>query len=379
MVSLEELRNQIDTLDGQLCTLFERRMDLCIQVADYKLQHNLPIFQGAREQAVLQKAAGRVHNPLYQTGAKRLMQCMMEESKALQRGRVGAHLPLPVKELKPGKRAGYAGVEGAFAQQALAAYFGEDAPRVGCPAFEDVFCALEQGKIDYGVLPIENSTAGPVGEVYDLLNRYQFFIVGEICVDIEHCLAGLNGADMEQVKEVYSHPQAIEQCRAFFDAHPSIKPVPALNTAAAAKTVAQQSDPTKAAIASEQAARLYGLKVLAPSVQDERYNTTRFVVVSATPMRLPGANKNSVVFSLDDKAGTLYNLLHYFFEQGINLVKIESRPQRNSPWEYFLYVDFEGDLSSSGVQKALEGIRRDADYYRLLGSYPAFAKQGGQV
>ena len=379
MVSLEELRNQIDALDEQLCALFERRMDLCIQVADYKRQNNLPVFQGAREQDVIQKAAGRVKNPLYQTGAKRLMQCMMEESKALQREHIGDQPPLPVQQLQKGKTAGYAGVEGAYAQQALTAYFGEDAPRIGYPAFEDVFCALKQGSIAYGVLPIENSTAGPVGEVYDLLNRYHFFIVGEICVDIEHCLAGPKGADLEQVKEVYSHPQAIEQCRAFFAAHEGLKPIPALNTAAAAKAVAEQSDPSRAAIASEQAARLYGLNVLVPSIQDERYNTTRFVVVSASPMRVPGANKNSVVFSLDDKAGTLYNLLHYFFEQGINLVKIESRPQRNSPWEYFLYVDFEGDLSSPEVCKALEGIQKSADYYRLLGSYPAFASKGGRT
>ena len=373
-MALEQYRKEIDAIDEQLTALFEQRMTLAGQVAEEKRVQGLPIFQAGREEEVQQRAADRIHNPEFVPGIRRLMQNMMDISKQYQRTCIG--LPNPVPALKSGVRAGYQGVPGAYSEEALSLMIAQPQQVRNYRTFEELFRAIDREEVDYGVLPMENSTAGGVFEVYDLMLQYHFYIAGEAYLEIAHVLAGLEGADLESVREVFSHPQAIDQCGRFFHQHSNMKLIPCLNTAAAAQAVSESGDPTKAAIASLRAARLYGLTPLAMPIQDQVGNTTRFVLVSKRYEKEANATKNSVVFSLDNRAGTLYHLLQYFFDYHINMVKIESRPQRNSPWEYFLYVDFEGDMNDPSIRAAMDGLARDAGYFQLLGSYPLQGRGG---
>ena len=415
MTKLEECRAEIDRVDQEICALYERRMRAVEDIARYKKEHDLPVLQPGREEAVLQKAQAAVSDPALRPGARRVFETLMEVSRTLQatsrdggqegclqgdsdtsatecsevepnditaaakkpccasRSRCGEGSPSvctapPAGESLP---IGFQGEEGSFSEAALEQAFGTGAPRRNYPRFADVFEALRRGEIRCGVLPIENSSTGGVSEVYDLLHQYDFYITGEEYVAVRQHLLGLPGATLDEIREVRSHPQGLEQSRAFLERYPSMRPVPWLNTAAAALSVAQQKDASIAAVARRRAASLYGLEILAPDVNDLEDNTTRFVLIERSQRIAPLDDKVSVVFSLDDRAGTLYKLLGYFFEQSVNLLKIESRPLRNSRWKYFLYVDLQGSVQSAPVERALRGIAEHADYYRLLGSYRA--------
>lgn len=395
MSQLDDCRAEIDRLDREICSLYERRMQVAARVADYKAEHGLPVLQPEREEAVLRKAESRIADPTLRPGARRLFEALMAVSRELQTGRMGADEkqgsrekaapPLLAKRAEgqaascescpsadtPALPVGFQGEEGSFSEAALEQAFGTDAPRRCYPRFRDVFEALQRGEIRSGVLPIENSSTGGINEVYDLLHEYDFSITGEEYVAVRQHLLGLPGVAIDQIREVRSHPQGLEQSRLFLSQYPSMRPVPWLNTAAAALSVAKEGTPAVAAIASRRAARLYGLEILAENINDLQNNTTRFVVVEREPRFSPADDKASVVFSLDDRSGTLYKLLGWFFEQSVNLLKIESRPLRNSRWKYFLYVDLEGNAQSPQVKQALEGIASQADYFRLLGSYRA--------
>lgn len=394
MTKLEQCRAEIDRVDKEICALYERRMRIVEGVAQYKIEHGLPVLQPGREDAVLQRAQDAVSEAAYRPGVRRVFETLMEVSRSMQTGMLDhaarkaktaccagesacseecAHggesavaLPLP-----DGLPIGFQGEEGSFSEAALIQAYGADAPRRNYPRFADVFEALRRGEIGCGVLPIENSSTGGINEVYDLLHQYDFFITGEEYVAVRHHLLGLPGASIDGVREVRSHSQGLEQSRGFLSRHPAMRGVPWLNTAAAALSVAEQKDASIAAIASSRAASLYNLEILAHDVNDRGDNTTRFVLVERRRRISPQADKVSVVFSLDDKSGTLYKLLGYFFEQSVNLVKIESRPLTGSRWKYFLYVDLQGSVEDTAVARALRDIEAHADYFRLLGGYRA--------
>ena len=389
MTKLEQCRAEIDRVDKEICALYERRMQIVEGVAQYKIEHGLPVLQPGREDVVLQRAQDAVSEAAYRPGVRRVFEALMEVSRSMQAGLLddaarddkaacsacepacapktpAAALPLP-----EGLPIGFQGEEGSFSEAALIQAYGADAPRRNYPRFADVFEALRRGEIGCGVLPIETSSTGGINEVYDLLHQYDFFITGEEYVAVRHHLLGLPGASVDGVREVRSHSQGLEQSRGFLSRHPAMRGVPWLNTAAAALSVAEQKDASIAAIASSRAASLYGLEILARDVNDRGDNTTRFVLVERCRRIRPQADKVSVVFSLDDKSGTLYKLLGYFFEQSVNLVKIESRPLTGSRWKYFLYVDLQGSVESAPVARALRDIEAHADYFRLLGSYQA--------
>ncbi len=406
MTKLEEYRAEIDRLDGEICALYEQRMRAVENIARYKKEHGLPVLQPGREEVVLQKAEAAVADPSLRPGVRRLFESLMEVSRDWQEQAGAGSAPSPCEaasgpaqegSLPCGEHGpvnhplqtreaplcaqapaddirfpiGFQGEEGSFSEAALEQAFGPGAPRRNYPRFADVFEALRQGEIGCGVLPIENSSTGGVSEVYDLLHQYDFYITGEEYVTVRQHLLGLPGAPLDGIREVRSHPQGLEQSRAFLQQYPAMRPVPWLNTAAAALSVAREKDPSVAAIASRRAASLYGLEVLASDINDLKDNTTRFVLIERAQRVTPRDDKTSVVFSLDDRAGTLYKLLGYFFEQSVNLLKIESRPLRDSRWKYFLYVDLQGSVESEPVKRALSGIAAHADYFRLLGSYRA--------
>ena len=267
---------------------------------------------------------------------------------------------------------GYQGVPGAYSYLAMKQYF------AGCtltaeayPSFDDVVEAVKEGSIQYGVLPIENSSTGGITTVYDLIRHNDINIVGEKIVKVEHCLLVCPGTRLEEVRNVYSHPQGLAQCHAFFKAHPELAECPYTNTAKAAQFVSGQKDHSLAAIAGAQAAEPYGLEVLLRGIQTNQSNYTRFVIVSRQAEIPPEANKITLVVSLPHKPGSLYHVLGHFEQHGINMTNIESRPIEGRPWEYFFHMDITGHLNDAAVQAALAGLSLENARYKLLGNYVA--------
>lgn len=264
---------------------------------------------------------------------------------------------------------GYQGVPGCYSHQAAIQYFGENARALSYRSFKDVFEALGSEQIMYGLLPIENSTSGSINEVYDLLREYGFYIVGEKYMEIEHSLLAVEGTELSDIREVYSHQQGLLQCSRYLSEHPEWKQVPYFDTAGSAEYIAREGLKSKACIAGEKAAAVYGLCVIERNIQDIINNTTRFVIVSKKGYEIEGANKASILFSVPHKPGSLYGVLRYFAEGNCNLLKIESRPLRGKPWEYFFYIDFFGNINEPGIKAILSAVEKECSYFRLLGNY----------
>ncbi|MDE7209601.1 MAG: prephenate dehydratase, partial [Clostridia bacterium] len=263
---------------------------------------------------------------------------------------------------------GYYGDKGSNSQQAMTDFFG-DANGESFATFEDIFIALKEDRIQYGVLPIENSSTGAITEVYDLLRKYDFFIVGEQWQGINHCLLGVEGTKLEDVKEVYSHPQAITQCDNYLSGG-KWRIIPFKSTASSAKLVSEQNDKSKAAIASKRNAALYGLEVIAENIQSQSCNYTRFIVIGKNLLDSEKSDKTSIVFALNSTPGALFNALKYFAKNGINLLNIESRPVENSPERYYFYVDLEYPCNSPKLNEALEYVEEVSSFFEILGEYP---------
>lgn len=261
------------------------------------------------------------------------------------------------------------GVAGAFSHRACLDVF--DTPDITFyPHFEDVFQAVSQGEQRYGIIPIENTLAGSVTDNYDLMLQYHLYIVGTVKVKIEHSLLVLPDAQLDQIRSVYSHEQALHQCSDFLKAHPQMGAHPYSNTAASAKFVAEQGDPSLAAIGSRECAQMYGLKILCEAIQNRRDNFTRFVVLAKQPVEHPDCNRISLIVRVKHEAGALYGALSRFADQKINLLKLESRPIPDSPFEFMFYWDFSGNLQEERVQTALANLKHDIDYLQFLGNYP---------
>ncbi|MDF2878203.1 MAG: pheA [Clostridia bacterium] len=265
---------------------------------------------------------------------------------------------------------GYQGVAGSFGQEAAMTYFKEnDATLVAHEEFEDVFEALEKGTIDYGVVPIENSSAGDVLEIYDLMLKHNAYIIGEEIIKVEHNLLGIKGAKIEALTEVYSHPQALSQCKGFLRAHRYIEEKPYLNTAMASQFVAEAKDRTKASIGSNRAAEAYGLEILKSNIHFNDTNCTRFIVLAKNMAISKKCDKISVVFTTSHTSGALYNILGHFAYNGLNLLKIQSRPLQEKTWHYFFFVDLEGNLQDANVLIGLGKLEEQSKYLKILGNY----------
>ncbi|MDE6472058.1 MAG: prephenate dehydratase [Clostridia bacterium] len=370
MDELDRLRGQIDTVDKEIISLFEKRMGLVQGVAEYKKAHNTAVLQTSREDEVLKKAVENVQNKEYAESARQLMVEIMGLSKDLQRKKISKFNLLGSYKRKPldlkGKK-GYYGDKGSNSQQAMIDFFGDD-DGDSFATFEDIFVALKDDKIQYGVLPIENSSTGAITEVYDLLRKYDFFIVGEQWQGINHCLLGVAGTKLEDVKEVYSHPQAITQCDNYLSGG-KWTIIPYKSTASSAKFVAEQKDKSKTAIASKRNAQLYGLDVIAENIQSQSCNYTRFIVIGKNLLESDKSDKTSIVFALNSTPGALFNALKYFAKNGINLLNIESRPVENSPERYYFYVDLEYPCNSEKLNEALEYVAEVSSFFEIIGEY----------
>lgn len=382
-MNLSECRNEIDKIDKELVELFEKRMNVAINVAKYKIENNIPIFNGAREAEVIEKNINRLNNKEYSRLTEKFFTHLMELSRSLQadiiygnnkNGRIIDSIEENISTNESKRdleniKIGYQGVRGSFSEEAMIKYFGENHTTTDYEEFEDVFLALKNNEIDYGILPIENSSTGAITTVYDLLVKYGLYIVGEECIKIDQNLIGVKGSKLEDIKEIYSHPQGFEQSSEFLSKQNNINLIPFHNTAISAKYISELNDKSKAAIASLRAAKIYGLDVIQKEINDKDNNHTKFIIVGRKLESSKECNKITVVFSLDDKSGTLYNLLRHFAENNINMIKIESRPSKNELWQYLLYVDFEGNIENEDVKKAIKLIEEKSEYFKLLGCY----------
>lgn len=275
----------------------------------------------------------------------------------------------------PTIKVGHQGVSGSFSEEALFNYFPNDVETYQYDTFEDVFADVESGKIHYGVVPIENSSTGAITSVYDALNHYNCTIVGETYVAAIQNLLAIKGAKIEDIKEVYSHPQGFEQSKTFLKPYDWLL-IPYYNTARSAQYVQSKHDPTIAAIASKQAAIIYELDILSENINCNKENTTRFIIISKNLKVNKLCNKMSIVFSTKHQAGALFHALELFAGNNINLLKIESRPVKHTPWEYYFYMDFEGNLENEIIQKVIEHMKQDCHHFKLLGNYK---KQDGYI
>lgn len=367
MKDLLTLRNEIDAIDTQLVKLFEARMACARGVAEYKMANRMPILDTSREAQVIASRVGKLEDASLADATKSLFESLMALSRAEQQKCIA-------KREGDNPAVAYCGVPGAYGDEACVGFFGEDCKRLSMGSFEDVFKAVTNGEARYGVVPIENSSAGSVNENYDLLGRYGCHIVGEYILSVRHCLLGVPGTKEEEITAVYSHDQALMQCAQFLSAHPNWQRIPYYNTAASAKMVAETGDKTRAALASRLAAKYYGLEVIREGVNTRADNFTRFIIVSAQPETSETADKATITFTLRHEPGTLHRALACFVALGMNMMRIESRPNAVS-WEYRFYVDLSGDVSPKRMDVLLDSLRADCTDCRLLGVYHA---NGGQ-
>lgn len=369
---LLEIRQEIDEIDAALLPLFIKRMQCSERVAAVKRSFGAPVLSAQREQEILDRV--REQADAYGGAAAALYAAIMSVSRArqhqlLQGGGEIRSMVEHAAETLPLASAGVVcqGVEGAYSHQAAQRFFGERSFDFA-PTWKQVFEDVKSGRADFGVLPVENSAAGSVTDVYDLILQYRFFLVGAVSLKVEHCLAACPGTKAADVKTVVSHPQALAQCSDYLDGH-GILAKEFSNTAAAAQHVSLEKPENTAAVCSETAAEKYGLSVLEQGIQNMRDNCTRFVVISRIPVLPKDANKISLCFSLPHTTGSLYHVLERFSMNGLNLTKIESRPLPGSHFEYDFYLDFAGNLHEEDTLNLICSLHDELPRFSFLGNY----------
>lgn len=374
-MDLNVLRRQLDEIDSQIVKLYEDRMDVCAQVAEYKIETGKKVFDKVREEEKLAKVRSLTHNEFNSYGVTELFEQIMSMSRKLQyqmlaeHGQIGRLPFIEVDELDTKKvRVVFQGAEGAYSQAAMVSYFGEQIDSIHVDTFRDAMSAIDEGSADFAVLPIENSTAGIVSEIYDLLVEFENYIVGEQIIRIEHCLLGAPGTKIEDIKTVYSHPQSLMQSSRYLSSR-NWQQISMKNNAFAARKVAEEGRGDQAAIASEYAGKVYGLEVLKKGVNNVSSNSTRFIIVTNQKIFKKDAKKVSICVEVPHESGSLYHMLSHFIYNNLNMTKIESRPIEGRTWEYRFFIDFEGNLSDSAVKNALRGLREEARNMKILGNY----------
>ena len=376
MRSLEELRNELDRIDPQIIQLYEERMSVCEEVGEIKIEEGRKVFDRNREQQKLAQVTREAKDPFYKKGLTELFEQLMSQSRKLQyqlltkKGALGRLPFIGVEELDwKNSRVVFQGTDGAYSQAAMHKFFSKDVNSFHVQTFRDAMEAIEEGSADFAVLPIENSSVGMVSEMCDLLEEFENYIVGEVILPINHYLVGTENTTLESIERVYSHPQALMQCSKFLDRHGSWQQIGAANTAVAAKKILNENDPTQAAICSEHAAEIYGLKILEEKINHNHNNSTRFIVVTNQKIFLKKAQKISICFEVAHESGSLYHLLSHFIYNDLNMTKIESRPIEGKTWEYRFFVDFEGNMGDAAVKNAIRGLREESKSLKILGNY----------
>ena len=376
MKDLKKIREEIDEIDSRIVSLYEERMRRTTEVAEYKISVGKQVLDKEREKEKLAKVKGLVQEEENRYGVGELFEQIMAMSRKRQYQLLnqygqGQKLGFVQVEQLPftAHKVVYQGTEGAYSQLAMQAYFGEEIDNYHVETWRDAMEAIRKGEADYAVLPIENSSAGIVGENFDLLVEYDNCIVAEQTIKIEHALLGLPGTELSDITCVYSHPQALMQSVDFLDEHREWERVTMKNTAVAAKKVLEDNQKNQAAIASSVTAEIYGLEILKDHINYSDENSTRFIIVAGKQICLKDASKVSLCFEVSHESGSLYRMLSHFMFNNLNMVKIESRPIKDRSFEYRFFVDLEGNLQDGAVQNALKGLLEEALYVKVLGNY----------
>ena len=375
-LDLSKIREEIDTTDKEIVELFEKRMKLCGDVAEYKISTGKKVLDKDRENEKIEKVKSLAHNDFNRHGVGELFSQIMSISRKMQYQILSEHgigsnpgfkqvNDIEKKDVK----VVYQGVPGAYSNKAMTDYFGKDVEHTNVKTFREAMEYVSEGRADYAVLPIENSTAGIINDTYDLLMEFNNYIVDQIDVKVEHALLGLPDAELSDIKTVYSHPQGLLQCRDFLAQYPNMKAEAYDSTSGSVKKVAKEKNATLAAIGSTRAASYYGLEVLRENINGESNNTTRFIVITQEKIYQKKGKKVSICFSIKHEAGSLYKMLSNFMYNHINLTQLESRPIKDRKWEYLFFLEFEGNLEDAAIQNALRGVKQEAETFYLLGCF----------
>lgn len=352
-MNLDELRGKIDDTDREMVRLLAERLKLSESIGETKNKAGLPILDAARERQVVERVRALAREfGMDEQDVERVYERVIEASKSVQHTTVA-----------------FQGEPGAFSEEAALEFFGRAVTTCPCENFDDVFTAVAEERTRFGIVPVENSSEGSISRVYDLFLDYDVRVCGETALRIVHCLIAGPGVTLGDIRRVYSHPQALAQCRSFL-MHLDCELVPAYDTAGSVKMVSEQHTHDAGAVAGARAAELYGMRLVATGIEDSKNNYTRFFILSKRDVPPSGTDKTSIVFSVRHEPGALYEALRVLAERGVNLTKIESRPTRQQPWEYNFYLDFEGHRLDPQCSVALKGIEPYCIFLRVLGSYP---------
>ncbi len=376
-VDLQELREEINRIDRQIVDLYRKRLETAEAIGEWKRENGVPVYDPARERQLLDKV-GELAGEEHENGVRALFGFLIAQSRTRQlldegkRSFIGAEIREALETtpaLFPEKaEVACQGVEGAYSQQACERIFRHPAITY-VKTFSDVFDAIESGRCRYGILPIENSLAGSVNSVYDQMASRRFHIVRSTRIKIDHTLLALPGAEISDIREVYSHEQAIQQCSGFLFRHPEWRVNACANTAAAASMVAGVRRKDIAAISSPACAELYGLKCLETGIQNNSNNHTRFICITRNAEVYPGADRTSLMLALPNRPGELYRILGLFNAQGINLTKLESRPMPGRDFEFMFCFDIDASVYSPAFRRLMEALEVSAEHFAWLGSY----------
>lgn len=375
MLNLDELRNEIDSIDDEILLLMEKRMEAAKKIGQYKRENDLPVLNSSREREILCRVTKKAA-PEIKDYVKPMFLSLFEISRSYQADAKDSHLCNMInsaiedteKVFPSNAVVACQGVDGSYSTSAAEKLF--SSPDIMYTnTFEGVFQAVDSGLCEYGILPLENSTAGSVNEVYDLMSRYSTYIVRSIRLRVQHTLLAKPGIKMSDIKEIISHEQAINQCSNFLKAMPGVKVTACENTAAGAKMASQSERNDIAVISSHECAALYGLSVLSYNIQNSDNNYTRFICISKKLKIYPGAHKTSLILTLDHKPGTLYTILSKFNALNINLNKLESRPISGQDFEFKFYFDIDTSVYSPEFNKLISQLENDSEMFCYLGSY----------
>ncbi|MDF2685294.1 MAG: pheA2 [Clostridia bacterium] len=369
---LKALRDEIDNTDRQLIEYFEKRAEISKKIGILKQNSGNPVRDPEREQLVIKERSSWLKDSSLSYEAEAFIRAVISGSRRLQHSeyyRLNVDIT-PMDSPDYTKAVAYQGISGSYGEQA-ALFFtkGDEKKLYSCTYFEDVFKTVSANDC-YGIVPIENSIIGGVSEVMDLFKQYECKIVKEIRVSEKHCLLGIKGTSLSDIKTIYSHPQAIEQCRDFIQKN-NMKTISCHNTAQCTKTISNINDRTCATIASKRAAQLYNLDILAFNIQNNVNNITRFAVISKRQEVYPYSDKVSIAFCLPNESGSLCNALAYFQKYKLNLSKIESHPGKSEQWAYNFHIDFEGNYYDKNTIAALSALAEEAKEFTVLGFYGA--------
>ena len=377
MSELEQLRGDIDAIDRQIVDLMKRRMETVAQVAEYKKANNMPVLDTSRERALLSKVGQEAGEELADY-VQSMYRTIMAASRSYENGKLGRGSKVydgikkameETPQLFPQRpTVACQGIEGAYSQIACDRLF--KAPSIMYfQSFDHVFKAVESGMCQYGILPIENSTAGSVNAVYDLMIRHNFSIVRSARLKVSHNLLAKPGTKLEDIRDVYSHEQALHQCAGYLAGLKNVAVHVVENTAVAARMVAQSDRSDVAALSSRFCAEQYDLEIVQDNVQDQANNYTRFICISKKPEIYPGADRTSLMMTLPHKPGTLYNVLAKFYALNINLQKLESRPLPSREFEFMFYFDVEASVYAPEMEKLFRDLEAESEQLRYLGTY----------